>query len=534
MAENLSVSDFEKRYGKASLEPDSLSIEDFESRYGTPDPSGIMASSGPAGRAAAQVLAPKNPRAMLGALSEAVGIAGELPGAVGSVLDDYTSGALKGLGRMAAPAVKAIGLGNDYTDAALTPENDLEGYAGTGAQMGATTLATMALGGPLLSGAARAGVPAAVLSPGGLGTIAAVGTKAAGGSNWDAAQNAVGAASFGKLSGARPIVPGRGVIKPIPGAPNVAPKATVEQMKAAVEAGPRGNAAKAALRAKKASEQAPKPVPEASIPPVKPSTVAETAKDVDSALGSLSKASQARLKHVVKKAESKMEASRTNSAIDDRTDIAKYYNLDPVRSMANDAVKIHPKLGLPMNAEGKVMIRTLEGKTTWHTPEYAQNMADILKARSKISSSVEDVAQRLKEGLKSAKSEPVVDRMKVPKVGDNLAREQREGLAEAMKKFGPDKMKTGGDVVYAPPAFKGQQSSGTKAKFEFQAKRQAKLREDAIKADAQARANELGLKVRELKNSGKTPTEIRDLIAEETGFDADSVSQLVNIALKVG
>lgn len=364
-----------------------------------PDPRGMMASGGVATRAGAQVIAPKNPQAVLGMIEDAGRVYQELPGAIAGVYGDYAQGALKGLGRMAAPLVKAVGLGNDYTDAALASENGVEGLGGGLAQTGASMLA----GGPVVKLAKATGIPGmigrALISPAGAGVTAAATTKAAGGSNSDAIQTGLLAAALGRgASGAKPIPTGKGAIKPLP-----APKPTAAQIKAAVEAGPRGNAAKQAMRAEreaaKAIESAPKPVPTAPNPPAKPSSVPQTARDVDSALKSLDKASQARLKHVVKKAESKIE-----------------------------------------------------------TPK--------------------------------------------------------------------------GDVVYAPPAFKGQQSGGTRARFEHQAKRQAKLREDAIKADAQKRANELGLKVRELKQSGKTPAEIREAIASETGFDADSVSQLVNIALK--
>jgi hypothetical protein len=59
-------------------------------------------------------------------------------------------GGLKGLGRMAAPLVKAVGLGNDYTDAALAPSNMVESGAGTVSQAGTEMAAGTALGGPVV------------------------------------------------------------------------------------------------------------------------------------------------------------------------------------------------------------------------------------------------------------------------------------------------------------------------------------------------------------------------------------------------
>jgi len=59
-------------------------------------------------------------------------------------------GGLKGLGRMAAPLVKAAGLGNDYTDAALAPDNPIEGLTGSAAQEVAIGAATAPLAGPVV------------------------------------------------------------------------------------------------------------------------------------------------------------------------------------------------------------------------------------------------------------------------------------------------------------------------------------------------------------------------------------------------
>lgn len=109
------------------------------------------------------------------------------------------TGGLKGLGRMAAPLVKAVGLGNDYTDAALAPENAVERGAGKTAQMGATTLALAEA--PAV--ALRMGVPAmavrAATSPVGAGLLTTGLGLAAGQSPRTAIVEGLGAAALGKV-----------------------------------------------------------------------------------------------------------------------------------------------------------------------------------------------------------------------------------------------------------------------------------------------------------------------------------------------
>ena len=89
-------------------------------------------------------------------------------------------GGLKGLGRMMSPVVNAVGLGSDYADAALSPDNSIESLGGSAAQT-----ATMLAGGHAL-GVVGTGINAAskvarvALSPAGSGVIAGTSALASG------------------------------------------------------------------------------------------------------------------------------------------------------------------------------------------------------------------------------------------------------------------------------------------------------------------------------------------------------------------
>lgn len=172
-----------------------------------------------------------------------------------------------------------------------------------------------------------------------------------------------------------------------------------------------------------------------------------------------------------------------------QTAIAKYYNLHTERSLPEGAVGVHPTLGLPMNAEGKVLVRNVEdfasesripgsqpeGNTVWRDPNRSffgnpsvQEMADILQARAdaaKPSSSLADQMRAIGKG-------DGVDRMKVPKVSERHAEEMRRSMEKA-KEYVAKKRAALSDVVTAPPAFEGQQSAkgATKARFHDVAKR---------------------------------------------------------------
>lgn len=178
-----------------------------------------------------------------------------------------------------------------------------------------------------------------------------------------------------------------------------------------------------------------------------------------------------------------------------QTRIAKYYNLHPERSATEGTVGIHPTLGLPMNAEGKVMVRNAgefdtarlpgqapEGDVVWRDPNRSyfgnpsvQEMADILEARANAKAP----ALSLEEQIRAARKPEMVDRMKVPAQTEQQTAEFSDRIKNM--KTGPTKAeidaeKAGSsDIVTAPPAFHGQQSAkgATKSRFEDVAKRTA-------------------------------------------------------------
>lgn len=117
-----------------------------------------------------------------------------------------------------------------------------------------------------------------------------------------------------------------------------------------------------------------------------------------------------------------------------------------------------------------------------------------------------------------------------PSISDRV--EEAEGASKAMRASTVARMKhvikkaepvtPTGDVVHAPPAFPGQRSGATKARYEFQAKRQAKL-------NAERTAEEIADRVRKLFGVGGKPSEIKKTVAEEWNLPPDAASQLVNM-----
>jgi len=116
-----------------------------------PDPRGIGASGGMAMRAGAQVLAPKNPKAILNVAVDAGRFAGEIPGAIASVYGDIGVGALKGLGGMANTAMGAVGIPMpEYSETAFDPSNPVQSGGKLLTQEGVIAAATAPLAGPVV------------------------------------------------------------------------------------------------------------------------------------------------------------------------------------------------------------------------------------------------------------------------------------------------------------------------------------------------------------------------------------------------
>jgi len=191
---------------KAMLRDYGVEEADFAPLLGfkvsPPDPRGMGASGGMAMRAGMQVLAPKNPRAILNAAVDAGRFANEIPGAMASVYKDYGVGALKGLGGMADSAIKAVGLPrSEYADAAFDPANTVQGVGKGVAQIGATVAATEAA----LAGMGLTGIGAfaakLLTSPVGVGAGTAAVEMAQGKDAGSAVKTGVIAGTLAKLPG---------------------------------------------------------------------------------------------------------------------------------------------------------------------------------------------------------------------------------------------------------------------------------------------------------------------------------------------
>ena len=110
-----------------------------------------------------------------------------------------------------------------------------------------------------------------------------------------------------------------------------------------------------------------------------------------------------------------------------RSVLAEYYNISPDVKMANGAVGIHPELGLPMNAEGKVLVRNVhefnqnpgmrpDGDVVWRDPErvFGKNpsivqMKEILEARSKGTTSMGELGDKVKAAFPDTAAKAVKD-----------------------------------------------------------------------------------------------------------------------------
>lgn len=240
--------------------------------------------------------------------------------------------------------------------------------------------------------------------------------------------------------------------KATPVTPMARPKASAEQIKAAVEAGPRGNAAKRAMReakearAEKAAEaqakkdagkakfeaakEAAKPKAEApkadkpptvTVPGETGQRVVSVAEEVTERRPSLPQPDPS--KAVAGKDPFKL-GNRIYSAPEGakRTRISEYYSIDPAVSVAEGATGVHPTLGLPMRADGKVLVRNVEdfgstpgrapsGAPVWRDPDarFGKNqtvneVAEMLEARPSASTSISDLQKQLEAATKRQSS----------------------------------------------------------------------------------------------------------------------------------
>lgn len=166
---------------------------DSPAKAGNPDPLALALKFG--GKIAGPPPADPSVRDRL----ESAGRLGQaLPGAIASVYGDYASGGLKGLGRMAAPVVKAVGLGNDYTDAALAPANPVQDAGGTAAQTGVLLAGGEAVGAIGAGASAAAKLARAAMTPAGIGVLTAGHGLASGHGVLRSAAEGAGAAVAGK------------------------------------------------------------------------------------------------------------------------------------------------------------------------------------------------------------------------------------------------------------------------------------------------------------------------------------------------
>jgi len=521
-----SDSEIDEMFAGLKSEPQSETI----------NPLGVS-SSGMAGRAGGQVLAPKNPRAVLNAAMDFGRVAQALPGAAASVYGDYAVGAAKGLGGMADSAIKALGLPrSDYADAAFSPSNPVQGVgkglAQAGAVVGASEAALEAMGlspiGALIARMAS--------SPAGIGVTTAGVSMAEGD---DAKTAGVKGAATGLFAKFGPNVVAKIVKSAFPkaGASEVAAatqeaeaffkakppevptleaikqaqnRYKVERMAAAgkpasrahsyeqagLPVSPEVSAAEAnrirpippskltpeVKPAPKAPEPAPKPAPKASESPAV-DAVAKAERQKRHIAESIAKKAEKDAKNVaiqeqlpenmaaslelgkryprksgessvqwLKRVNSEMKAKAAPDVVKasvEQTPIAKYYQVHPEYAAPEGVVGIHPTLGLPMNAEGKVLVRNTaewaesipgappDGGLVWRDPNRSffgnpsvQEMADILKARAEAKAPV----LSLEEQMRSFKKPDMLDRMKVPKVDAELAAKQKAALAKALAK----------------------------------------------------------------------------------------------------
>jgi len=231
-------------------------------------------------------------------------------------------------------------------------------------------------------------------------------------------------------------------------APVPRPKASAEQIRVAVEAGPRGNAAKKAMReakeakaakvaeaeakksaaqvkfeqakaAKKAKAEPPKAEkpPTVTVPGETGPRVVSKAKEATEPRSALPKPDPSQV--VAGKDPFKL-GNRVYSASEGakRTRISEHYAINPDIALAEGATGVHPTLGLPMRADGKVLVRNVEefsdnpgraprGAPVWRDPDarFGNNqtvneVAAMLEERGKDPTTLSDVQKRLQDALK--------------------------------------------------------------------------------------------------------------------------------------
>lgn len=374
-------------------------------------------SSTVAGRAGEQVLRPINARSVIEAAIDAGRMGQALPGAMASVYGDYAAGALKGLGQMAAPAVKAAGLGNDYTDAALSPENDVQSAGAMGAQIGATGLATAATGviGKGLGLGAK--VARGALSPVGSGVIAGTSALASGHGLPGAIGEGVLVGSGMKALGGLP-----GILTKLRG---VAPKA--------------GAAVTAAAKAEAAAIKA----------------------------------------QAISDAEALLETKQLRNVEDQilRRELAQAKKL---AGMEAKAIKPIPPSKLTPAVKPAPKAPEPAPKPAPKPPE-SPSVDAAAKAERQKQHIAESIARKAEKDAKNVASEgDLADNLALGvELGKKYPRKPGESSFEWLKRVNSEMKAKASEAVHSPPAFKGQQSAkgATKARFAMIEERLRKAKE---------------------------------------------------------
>lgn len=504
-----------------------------------------------------------------------------------NVVSDYEEGkGPEAEGRMAADALSTLIPGSKAGRAGA-------GIAARGAAKGAKAGAGLAVkAGKAVGPEVVAGLATEAITGGG-GALAAVAThvlrpkvaewlkKRFGMGADDAARTVAGMSdealqkAAAEIPAVKPIPPGGGVIKPIP-----APKPTAEQIKAAVEAGPRGNAAKRVMAEQRAASR-PTPVQPADPVPVvpgpapvapRPSPVSDAAIDVDSALPSLPKATQARLQHVVKQAmkestarlpqpdPSAVVAGRdpfklgnrvySSESTTPRTRISEHYAINPDIALAEGATGVHPTLGLPMRADGKVLVRNVEefsenpgraprGAPVWRDPDarFGNNqtvneVAAMLEARSSTSTSIADLQKQLEAATKRepapgsyAADEAASAARQKQHIADSYAAKESKDAANVKQSESliPD-MQQSAELLKKYPK-RGGESNVQWMKRVTESVKQAPSTAQDVADDLARRIIELSTK------QGMSNMQIRDILRERHGIPNKHGSQMVNMVL---
>lgn len=313
------------------------------------------------------------------------------------------------------------------------------------------------------------------------------------------------------------------------------------------------------------------------VSPAKSSSVPQTARDVDSALKSLDKASQARLKHVVKKAMSERPAPSSIAPGRDpfklgdrvytvdkaaptikRSKIAEHYDISPDPALAPEgATGVHPTLGLPMRADGKVLVRNVEefsdvpgrpprGNPVWRDPDarFGNNqtineVAEMLEARSKTTSSVSDVQKRLEDAMKKegadikpgsyAADEAASAARQKQHIADSYAKKEVKDAANVKQSESliPD-------LEQSTELLKKYPKRGGETNSQWMQRVTKKVEENRLSpAEIEAKTGELIETVRKLSlNQGLSQAQIKAVLIQNHGIPSDHAGRAVSMILK--